>query len=727
MSALESPDSFFAELIAEMEEVRLEPGEILFRQGDKADALFFISEGRLTVTVDNGLLLDSVGPGAVIGEMALILGGERSATAQATTQTRLFSLDRHGLDRLGRERPDIVRALSSALHERLRRGKLASQLRVLFGGIDRASLHALEERVEWVQLRTGQRLFSEGDPADAAYLVSMGGLRVCVRHDEEERAIDEVGPGEWVGDMALISGRPRSASVYALRDTELVKISERVFEDLVARNALVLREVSRVLVERLERQMRQKRSKTATPRSIAVVPVGSGVDPGPLARSLARILARYGRAVHIDAQCVGSDLGRVDIARAHPSDAADLRVASWLAAQEEAFDFVLYEADQEWSEWSGRAMRHADLVVFVTKAGQSERLSEAERHFANMGDPAFLPRKVLVIEQSSHAGSFPETRRWLATRHVDAHFHVRDERDVERLARILIRRSVGVVFGGGGARGLAHIGVLRALLECGVPIDVVGGASIGAMVAAGAAMELSPDHLIRALPPLLRAAFRDPTLPWTSLMKGRRVLEGARQMAGDLDIEDLARPAFIVTTNLTRGQPAVHRKGSIAVAIRASSSIPGIFPPVAYDGELHVDGGVSNNVPIDVLDSLYGGHIIAVDVIPPFDLQATGDFPPTLSGFTAIRRRIRDRGAMTQVPNIMSVLMRCATAGTMGLRSVEATGERCDLVLQPPVSRWNVIDFGAPLPIEEEGYRGTLASIDDWWRRNRALVLGQHP
>jgi NTE family protein/lysophospholipid hydrolase len=726
-SMIEVSDSFWTELLAEMAEIRLEKGQFLFRQGDDADSLFFVSEGRLAISVDNGLVLDSVGPGGVIGEMAIILGGQRSATAQAVEDTRLFALDRRRLDLIAEERPDIVRALSTALHARLRRTKLASQLRAVFGEVEPATLRALEERAEWVQLRTGQRLFSEGDPADAAYLVTVGRLRVCVRDNAEENAIDEVGPGEWVGDMALIAGRPRSASVYALRDTELVKISKSVFEELVTRDARVLREVSRVLVERLERQMRHKRPKTSTPRSIAVVPISSEVDPGPLTRSLARVLSRYGQAAHIDARRIGVDLGRADIARTHPSDAADLRVASWLAAQEKTFDFVVYEADRQWSEWNERAMRHADLVVFVARAGQSEALGEAEQRFAKLGDPAFLPRKVLVIQQQNGTGSFPHTQRWLHSRHVDAHFHVRGEHDVERLARILIHRSVGIVFGGGGARGLAHIGVLRALLECGVPIDVVGGASIGAMVAAGAAMELSPDHLIRALPPLLRDAFRDPTLPWTSLMKGRRVLEGARAMAGELQIEDLARPAFIVTTNLTRGQPAVHRKGPIALAIRASSSIPGIFPPVPYDGDLHVDGGVSNNVPIDVLDSLYGGHIIAVDVIPPVDLQATGDFPPALSGFTAIHHRIRNRDEKARIPNMMSVLMRCATAGSMGLRSVEAAAERCDLVLQPPVSRWNVIDFSSPFSIADEGYRATVASIGNWWRANRATVLGKNP
>src|SRR5262249_60940128 len=126
-----------------------------------------------------------------------------------------------------------------------------------------------------------------------------------------------------------------------------------------------------------------------------------------------------------------------------------------------------------------------------------------------------------------------------------------------------------------------------------------------------------PAGLANSLAPLLRAAFMDPTLPFVALMSGNNVLKGARAITGDLDLEDLAVPTTIVATNLTRGEPCVLRRGSVAMGIRASSSIPGIFPPVSWNGDLLVDGGPANNVPLDVIASAVRGEITALHVSPP--------------------------------------------------------------------------------------------------------------
>jgi predicted acylesterase/phospholipase RssA len=287
-------------------------------------------------------------------------------------------------------------------------------------------------------------------------------------------------------------------------------------------------------------------------------------------------------------------------------------------------------------------------------------------------------------------------------------------RDYDRLARLLTGHGIAVVFGGGGSRGYAHLGVVRALAEAGVPLDAAGGSSVGAMVASGIGMELTSASMLELMPPLLRAAFMDLTLPFVAFMRGNNIYKGIHAAVGDLDLEDLVVPTTLIATNLTRGEQVVLRRGSIAMAIRASSSIPGLFPPVPWNGDLLVDGGLSNNVPVDVMSATFGGKIIAVDVIPEVELRDEGSAKAAISGWNAAWRRINPRHRDAS-PNIVTVLMRSVTTGSRGLRnSAEAS-----LFLRPSVSRWNMIDFRSAEPIAEEGYRGTIDAIRTWWASQR--------
>jgi len=733
-------DAAIAGLLPALREQVLREGEVLFRQGDEGDGLFFVAEGRVTISLvqdgsdagarddrgapsERAIVVDDVGPGGIVGEGALLVGGRRSATVTAAEETRVLGLNRERFDALVRDHPAVVDVLSRALQARMRRSKVAGHLRALFGDLDKKTLQELEASVTWVQLGGGQTLFHKGDPADGAYIVVLGRLRVVVLGPGgQERIIDEIGPRQWVGEMALLTHKERSATVYALRDTELVWLPQSAFDDIVCRHPRALLETSRLLVERLQRQMSSGRHRLRGARSFAIVPVGPAVSVERFASELARCFARHGSVLHLSAARVDAELGKAGIARSNPGEAAHLRLTSWLMAQEEAHDFVVYEADAAWSEWTDRALRHADDTLFVAHGRGSPELGEVELRLAARAKrekTGRMPRQRLVLLQPDEETTFPGTAAWLAGRRVDEHHHVRksSRADVERLVRILTGNAVGVVFGGGGSRGYAHIGVVRALYELDVPVDAVGGSSSGAMVAVMRAMQLGADDMLRILPPRLRAAFMDPTLPLVAFMKGKNVLEGARAIAGDHAVEDLLIPTFIVSTNLTRGKEHVHRRGSVALAIRASSSIPGIFPPVPWEGDLLVDGGLSNNVPVDVMAAAFGGKTIAVDVIPEVDMLAEGDLPPALSGFHAAWRKVNPFAERVGMPNILSVLMRSATSSSRGLRRAEDMPEG-SLLLRPQVSRWNMIDFTAAEPIADEGYRGTVEAIRRWWSQD---------
>src|SRR5260370_5499619 len=178
------------------------------------------------------------------------------------------------------------------------------------------------------------------------------------------------------------------------------------------------------------------------------------------------------------------------------------------------------------------------------------------------------------------------------------------------------RRGVGLVLSGGGARGFAHLGIIRALREARIPIDFVGGVSIGAIVAAGVAMGWSDDEMRQRY----RRCFvdtnpvNDYTFPLIALTRGRKVTRLLQNEYGDTHIEDLRQPFFCISANLTTGSAFEHRAGPVAQALRASVAIPGVMPPVFRGNHILVDGATINNLPVDVMQRHAPGLVIGSDV-----------------------------------------------------------------------------------------------------------------
>jgi predicted acylesterase/phospholipase RssA/CRP-like cAMP-binding protein len=709
-------------------ETRIVPrGAIVVKQADEADSLFIVVGGSLEAVLELGAdgdqRLDRLGPGSVLGEVALIVGGRRSATVRALEDSELLVLSRARFESFLERHPELSAGLTRGVHERTRRVAIARHLQELFGALDPKLLEQIERATSWRQLASGQVLFKQGEVADGAYIVALGRLRVSVADPgapDGERIIDEVGPGQWIGEMALLTGRERSATVYAVRDSELLWLSQTVFDQLIVANPTALLETSRQLVTRLQRQMGAANPHGAELRTIAVIPASGAVDASWFTRQLVADLAGFGSVLHLTAATVDAKLGKPGIARVATDDPAQLRLARWLIEQEGAHHYVVYEADPKWTCWSDRTVRQADHILVVADGAGSNALGEAEAELAGRFSGGRAPQQSLVLLHAKTEPGYAGTASWLDRRKVDRHFHVRRgvTNDISRLVRILTDNAICLVFGGGGSRGYAHIGVVRACEELRIPIDAVAGSSIGAVIAAAYAAGLGSAQMLATCAPIL-ARFLDPTLPVVSLMSGRRATEGVASVVGALEIEDLAIPMFCISTNLSRGGQVVHRRGSVVVATRASGSVPGIFPPVPWNGDLLVDGGLSNNIPVDVMASLYGGSIVAVDVIPDVDLKSSSDSSNYVSGWQALLGKVNpfsSRG--TGMPSILSILMRSVTTASKSMLRGE---ERLtSLYLRPQVSRWNILDFKAAEPIAAEGYRGTVEPLRAWWKSEQA-------
>jgi NTE family protein len=174
--------------------------------------------------------------------------------------------------------------------------------------------------------------------------------------------------------------------------------------------------------------------------------------------------------------------------------------------------------------------------------------------------------------------------------------------------------KIGLALGSGGARGFAHLGVIKALKDAGIPIDLIAGSSMGALVGSFYGAGIDMDRLYKLSTAFKRKYFLDFIVPKMGFIAGKKVKEFIKVFTHGKNIEELSIPIGIVATDLLTGEKVVFKQGPIAEAVRASISIPGIFVPEKYQGRILVDGGVTDRVPVSVAKEMGADIVIAVDV-----------------------------------------------------------------------------------------------------------------
>jgi NTE family protein len=563
--------------------------------------------------------------------------------------------------------------------------------------VEKSALDAVESEVEWFCLPAGQILFREGDPADAFYLVRSGAL-AAFRNGALGRPslIGYIRAGEPVGEMSLLDESPHSASVYALRDTELVRLPKASFDKLTRKHASLMRELARMMLARLRGTQRNLSSE---PKVFALVSTSPTIDLDYRAAALKEALARLGKT------CAICDESCVDWSGRH------------LDELESAHDMVLLIARLGDPVWARRAMGRADRIWLLAR-------SDARPSTPLLpDDPSPAAKLKLIDVVMLHFGGINTASRpqeWATASEAARVFHWRQDHnriDADRLARTLTGRSVGLIVSGGGARAYAHIGAIRALREAGMKFDFVGGSSMGAIIAAGVGLDWSDDELEHRI----RKAFVDSNplddwnLPVISLAKGRKVDARLKEHFGEAEIADMVRPFFCLSSNLATGRAFVHRSGLVREALRATVAIPGLLPPVVRDGQILVDGAVFTNFPAREMRAFHRGSVVGIDVsraqgLDPADFIDPPDF------FSWVRRH-----GFKSLPPIASLLMRAATVGVADDRD---TGrEAADLLILPETNvdlrDWDRYDES--LEAGFEAAQGMLAGLDDTMRAQLGL------
>ncbi|MDA1370531.1 MAG: patatin-like phospholipase family protein, partial [Proteobacteria bacterium] len=456
----------------------------------------------------------------------------------------------------------------------------------LFSELSRELQGKIAEEIEWFALPGGTTLFEAGEAANAVYFVITGclGAFASDQSSGNRRLLGHIVAGESVGEMALISGNPRNATIIALRDSELGRWPKQGFDTLMQYHPRELLQITRLIVQRLENsqrfQVRSARRKFL--KTFAVVPQGPDVDGTAFVRQLVTCLEHYGRTALIE-EVHGTE---------YTSD--------WFYRIERSHDFVVYLTDSRSTAWTRLCLRQSDSVLLLANATANP---QPWNMLTDIGKPARQDYRTELVLLNSQGIVPHAARSWLNITPDIPHHHVGNRVDLSRLTRLITGRGLGLTLSGGGARGFAHIGVMRALQEAEIPIDIVGGTSIGAIIAGGIAagwdFQEMVFHMNRSF--VADNPLDDYTFPFISLVAGRKVSRLLRREFSDVHIEDLGLPYFCVSANLTTGRSVVHRQGELWHWLRASVAIPGVLPPVFSDGQIFVDGATINNLPVDIM------------------------------------------------------------------------------------------------------------------------------
>ncbi|XP_017911698.1 PREDICTED: patatin-like phospholipase domain-containing protein 7 isoform X2 [Capra hircus] len=674
-------------------------GTVVLKQGDQDTSILFVVSGLLHVyqrkiDSEEDTFLFMARPGEMVGQLAVLTGEPLIFTIKANRDCSFLSISKAHFYDIMRRQPAVVLSVAHTVVRRVS-----------------SFVRQIDFALDWMEVEAGRAIYRQGDKSDCTYIVLSGRLRAVIQKDDgKKRLAGEYGRGDLVGVVETLTRQARATTVHAIRDSELAKLPEGALNSIKRQYPQVVTRLIRLLGEKILGSLQQ------------------GAAAGP--------------ALLLTSDSMKQRLGSAALDSIH-----EYRLSSWLGQQEDIHRIVLYQADGTLTPWTQCCIRQADCILVVGLGEREPGVGELERMLETS---AVRAQKQLALLHRQDGPAPARTAEWLNMRGwCSGHLHLCCPRrvfsrrslpklvelyervcqrppdrhsDFSRLARVLTGNAVALVLGGGGARGCAQVGVIRALTECGIPVDMVGGTSIGAFMGALYSEERSYSQIrIRAkqwaedMMSMVRTML-DLTYPITSMFSGAGFNSSISSVFKDRQIEDLWIPYFAVTTDISASAMRVHTDGSLWRYVRASMSLSGYMPPLCdpKDGHLLMDGGYVNNLPADVARSMGAKVVIAIDVGSRDETDLT-NYGDALSGWWLLWKRWNPLATKVKVLNMAEIQTRLAYVCCVRQLEMVKSSEYCEY-LRPPIDGYGTLEFSKFDEICEVGYQHGRTVFDIWGR-----------
>ncbi|XP_056586233.1 patatin-like phospholipase domain-containing protein 7a isoform X2 [Triplophysa dalaica] len=727
---------------------QVKAGSVVARQGDQEVSVQFVIVGTLHVYQrmidrEEETCLFVAHPGELVGQLAVLTGEPLIFTVRAHRDCSFLSISKTHFYEIMRAEPTVVLNVAHSVVRRMS-----------------PFVRQIDFALDWMAVEAGRAVYRQGDKSDSTFIVLSGRLRsVIMKEDGKKELTGEYGRGDLIGVVEALTHQNRATTVHAVRDSELAKLPEgalcsikRKFPQVVTRlihllGEKILQQVNGPLTARsLALHTPSSKWDAGNPASnlstITVLPVSEEVPLTAFTLELQHALLAIGPTLLLTSDIIKQRLGSAALDSVH-----EYRLSSWLGQQEDIHRIVLYQTDASLTPWTQRCIRQADCIIIVGLGEQDPAVGELERMLEGS---AVRAQKQLVLLHREDGPPPKGTAEWLNMRSwISRHLHLSCPRrvfskrslpkliemyqrvfqknadrhsDFSRLARFLTGNTIALVLGGGGARGCCQVGIIRALTEAGIPIDQVGGTSIGSMMGALYAEDRSYSRMkIRARQWAMEmtSVFKkvlDLTYPITSMFSGASFNSSINGVFKDKQIEDLWIPYFNITTDITASTMRVHTDGSLWRYVRSSMSLSGYLPPLCdpKDGHLLMDGGYINNLPADVARSMGAKVVIAIDVGSQDETNLT-NYGDALSGWWLLWKRLNPIAEKVKVLNMTEIQARLAyVCSVRQLESVK-NSDYCEYI-RPPIDRYRTLEFGKFDEISEVGYQHGKTLLDVWSR-----------
>ncbi len=566
----------------------------------------------------------------------------------------------------------------------------------LFGEISDDQLFHLLSATEELVLEAGQYVIYQGEVGLAFYIVISGRFRALHNTENGISILGDISPGDPIGEFSLFTNEAYSASVVALRKSTILRLKYDDYLMLVTHFPDFSISLSKILINRMRRNTFQNKTGTS-PKNIAIINLQPQND-----------LSQYTNEIQNQFRDMGSEI-RIYDHLIHTSG----NVEDNFDEMEKQDGLNILVCSIEEIEWAKLCLVYCDLIIVATGFNANSEIYEIEEQL-NLYSHNVLNKKIyLLLFHPENAPLPSNTKRWFKNRNIDLHIHVRQNnlRDIRRFCRIVTNQANGLVLGGGGARGFAHVGVIKALLESGFEFDFIGGTSIGGIIGIGISrydFDLEKVNELCKIGVKQKITSYDFTLPFISLISGRNFRKYLNILFGETELEDLWINAYCVSTDYSNASLKVHEKGLARLQTEASAAIPGVYPPVIIDKHLHIDGGVIDNLPVEAMYNKPVKHVVAVSLSAETTIPVNLEKIP--SSWSLLWNKIRNV-KREKLPGFSSILINSFTINSR--HKQEKSKPQVSIFLELDLKEYGFLEGGKWEQIIQKGYDQTKKYLEN--------------